>query len=260
MTPPLPPAPSGVRPPFAPHGPYASTSPYAASLGYPQTPGAPMGAYPGLVTPPKPPKPPRERSKLGRLALSVMAITLGVLAITDLNGASIPGPIYVASILTILAGALIVGAWFGRARWLIPIGVVMTIALAAGTSAEHFSDARNISNVDATPTTVAEIQPDYQTDVGNIQLDFSKVDFAGQTTDVTVESTVGGNVEIILPPNVDAVVRTDIQGGNAQLFGKKVGGGLNQKHDVTDNGADGPGGGTITLTIQVNFGNVEVRR
>ena len=30
---PLPPAPGGYRPPFAPHGPYASSSPYAASLG-----------------------------------------------------------------------------------------------------------------------------------------------------------------------------------------------------------------------------------
>jgi hypothetical protein len=260
--PPLPPRPpaGGYRPPFAPHGPYASTSPYAASLGYPTAPNAPMGAYPGLLAPPKPPKPPRQRSKLGRLTLSTIAIALGMLFIVNLNGGSIAAPVFLATILFLIGAGLIVGAWFGRARWLIPVGVVTTIVLAAGTTAQRFSGAENIANIDVTPATLADVQPNYSTDVGNIHLDLSRVDFSGHTTDIEVDSTVGGNVEIVLPATVDAIVKTDVQGGNAQLFGRDLGGGLNQQHTVTDNGTDGQGGGTLNLTVDVNFGNVEVHR
>jgi len=258
--PPFPPAPGGYRPPFAPHGPYASTSPYAASLGYPTAPNAPMGAYPGLMAPAKPPKPPRQRSKLGRLTLSVIAIALGLMFIVNLNGGSIPAPVYLGTVLFLIAVGLIVGAWFGRARWLIPVGVVMTILLAVGASANRFSNAQDVANIDATPALLSDVQPTYSTDVGNIHLDLSQVDFTGQTVDVEVDSTLGGNVEVILPPTVDAVVKTSVQGGNCDLFGKNLGGGLNQEHTVTDYGTDGQGGGTLNLTVDVNFGNVEVHR
>lgn len=265
--PPLPPTPPGAfRPPFAPHGPYASTSPYAASLGYPMNPSEPMGAYPGLLAPttptkpPKPPKPPRQRSKLGRLTLSVVAIAMGLLFLVDLNGVSVPSTLYLGVVLALIAIGLIVGAWFGRARWLIPIGVVMTIVLAVGASANRFSNVQDVANLDVYPSTLAEVQPSYSTDVGNIHIDLSRVDFSGQTTDLEVDSTVGGNVEIVLPPTVDVVVKTDIQGGNAEILGKELGGGLNQQHTVTDNGTDGQGGGTLNLTVDVNFGNVEVHR
>src|SRR6185369_6130775 len=140
--PPLPPTLGGYRPPFAPHGPYAGSSPYAQSLGYPAGPtGSPLPPYPGLSPipmPPSAPKPKRPRSKLGRVTLSLTAIALGLLVVIDLmGGVSVPGDVYPAVALTVIAAGLIAGAWVGRARWLIPIGVVTTIVLASATVDTH---------------------------------------------------------------------------------------------------------------------------
>ena len=261
---PLPPAPGGYRPPFAPHGPYASSSPYAASLGYPTGPGGPgtpAPPYPGLLpVPPKPPKPPRQRSKLGRITLSVVCLALGVLVIIDLgNAVSVDPQVYLGTALAVIALGLILGAWFGRARWLIPVGVVLTIALAASATVDRVDNIRQVDNIDAAPTTVAEIQPEYRTEVGDVHLDLSSVQFGAEPVTINVGVGVGGNVSIALPPKVDANVVVDVQGGEVDLFGQHYSG-LNQHKQITNLGDDGAGGGNVAITVDVNWGNVEVNR
>jgi phage shock protein PspC (stress-responsive transcriptional regulator) len=254
---------SGYRPPFAPHGPYASSSPYAQSLGYGDVPpGGPHPPYPGLQpVPPRPPKPPRPKSKLGRITFSLLCLALGALAVIDLaTGVRVPAEVYVAAALGVIALGLVIGAWVGRARWLIPIGVLLVIALGATTAVEHSShDIGQVDDVTATPTSVDEIAPSYGTEVGNIDLDLSQIDFTDH--DVTIELTVGigGNVNVTLPANVDTTVSADVHGGDLQLFDHHFSG-LNQHEDLTDLGSDGTGGGKLLLNTSVNFGNVEVQR
>jgi hypothetical protein len=55
----------------------------------------------------------------------VICLTLGLLAVIDVSGASIPGTAYVASTLGVLGLGLVVGAWLGRARWLILPGLAL---------------------------------------------------------------------------------------------------------------------------------------
>jgi hypothetical protein len=261
--PPMPSGPGGYRPPFAPHGPYASSSPYAASLGYPTSggPRGPMPPYPGLQpVPPRPPKPPRQRSKMGRLTLSALCLALGVLVVIDLGSHVRMNPqLYIATALGVLALGLVVGARFGRARWLIPFGVLLTIALAASSAADHVTSGRSVDNVDVTPASVAEIEPSYHTDFGNIRLDLSKVDFTGEDVEIAVDVGVGGNIDITLTPNVDADVEADVQGGDVQLFDHHFSG-LNQHQQRQDLGDDGAGGGHIRIDANVDWGNVEVHR
>jgi hypothetical protein len=255
--------PGGYRPPFAPHGPYASSgSPYAQSLGY----SAPSGPYPGLAPapPPRPPKPPRVRSPLGRITLSVICLALGALVVIDVSGASIPATAYLASTLGVVGLGLLVGAWLGRARWLILPGVVLMLALAGGTAAENvnFGDglAGRTGEVTWVPTTVAELENNnYRVDVGNATLDLSKVDFADHTESVTISVDVG-NLLVILPPNVDVDVSASLDGGSADVLGQHWDGMGNDSRRVHDNGADGVGGGTLQLDTSVALGKLEVRR
>jgi predicted membrane protein len=103
------------------------------------------------------------------------------------------------------------------------------------------------------------VDQEYRAGVGNAVLDLSAVDFAGADRTLQVQVNVG-NLRIILPPNVDAVVQADVSTGNAQVLGTSWGG-LNQPpRTVTDNGGDGPGGGTLAVRAKVGIGNLEVRR
>src|SRR6266511_1541385 len=249
----------GYRPPFAPHGPYASSSPYAASLGYLST----TTTYPGLggappVTPPLPPRPPRPRSPLGRITLSLMLLTLGVLAAIDLAGGNISGPGYVALALATVGFGLLVGAWFGRARWLIAPGLVLALVLATSSAARSIGDTLPERAAVWAPATVAEIDPRYHLDVGRATLDLSQVDFTERRVDIAVSVDLG-RLTVILPPNVDAVVDVSVDLGDVDVFGERMGG-PDRKRTITDNGADGVGGGQVHIDATVDLGKLEVRR
>ncbi|GAA1735396.1 PspC domain-containing protein [Luedemannella helvata] len=247
-TTPLAPPPPGAapRPPFAPHGPYAPP------------PVPPTFARP-VPTPP-PPKPPK--SRLGGLVLSLMLIVLGIVALVDLGGASVPGEVYVGAALATVGFGLVLGAWVGRARGLIGLGIALSLllALTAGVNGvRHDGNWGHMGNIEWRPQTVAEIQDQYRQGAGDTRLDLSKVDFTDR--DVTTRLTTrAGNVDVILPRNVDATVEAKVVAGNAEVFGEKWEGLFNPSRTVTDLGVDGAGGGKITLIIEVTAGNLEVHR
>jgi phage shock protein PspC (stress-responsive transcriptional regulator) len=254
-------APGGYRPPFAPHGPYASTSPYAQSLGY-ATPPPPQ--YPGLApTAPPPPKPPRERSRLGRVTLSLICLALGVLAVIDVSGASsLPASAYVAAPLGVVGVGLLIGTWLGRARWLIIPGLVLSLALLIVGSAERWNFERpsgSTGDVTWAPASATDLQSSYRVNAGNGTLDLSKVDFRGAPATVNVQVDLG-NLVVILPPDVDVDVTAKVQGGDANVLGQQWGGFGNDSRQVRDNGTDGPGGGQLQLTANVDLGKLEVHR
>jgi phage shock protein PspC (stress-responsive transcriptional regulator) len=244
----------GYRPPFAPHGPYASSSPYAQSLGYPP-------AYPGLAATPRPPKPPRERSSLGRLIVSLALLALGVLAVVDVAGASVPGTGYVAAVLGVIGLGLVVGAWLGHARVLIIPGILLTVALTVGSSVENWNVGHpgRAANVTWTPGSVADLQSRYSIDAGNGTLDLSHVDFRDHSVSTEVRMDAG-NLTVILPPDVDADVSAKVDVGSANVLGQHWDGLGQDTHRITDNGADGPGGGQLLLVTTLDLGKLEVRR
>jgi hypothetical protein len=260
--PPLPPVPpfstTGYRPPFAPHGPFSGRSPYAASLGYPA--GPPGSPYPGLAPmPPKPPKPPKVRSRLGRVIFSLICLALGVLAALEVTTADFLVSTFFAVPLAIVALGLIVGAWFGRARLMILLGVVLSLALAISTASAIEADHRSSENININPMTVAELDDSYRTDFGNIHANLSRVNFTGEDFEIRFSVEIGGNIEIILPPDVDVTVEVRVEGGDCRVLGRECGG-FNQTSEFTDLGQDGAGGGKLHLDLALRYGNLEVTR
>src|SRR6266540_3585789 len=67
------------------------------------------------VTAPRP-EPVKPRSPLGRLVLSLAMFVLGLVALIDVSGASMPVSAYFAVPLAVVAAGLVVGAWYGPAR------------------------------------------------------------------------------------------------------------------------------------------------
>lgn len=237
--------PGGYRPPFAPRGPYA---------------GARPGPYPPRPAPPPPPPPPRptrERSPLAAATVSMIFLVLGLLAMLDLATAvDVTVSAYFAATLAVIALGLLVGAWFGRARMLIALGLVVAVGLGIATVVEGY-DPQDGPTV-WRPAGYDALATRYESNFGNSLLDLTRVDFTGREAHVTVEVNYG-NLTVIVPPEVDVTAQAEVNVGSAQLFGSSWGGVANST-EVTDLGRDGTGGGNLRLVVEVNAGNVEVRR
>lgn len=207
--------------------------------------------------PPAPPAAPRpHRSVLGRIVVFASVLALGVLGMVDLSGASVAGSAYLAMVLAIVGAGLLAGAWYGRARWLIAVGAGVTMLLLPTVAADRAGPAGSTT---WRPTGIQQLDPDYRAGIGNAVLDLSAVDFTGQEKALRVQVDIG-DLQVILPADVDTVVDADVSTGNAHVFGTTWGGLNQQPRTITDNGDDGPGGGTLTLHTKVGMGNLEVRR
>lgn len=208
-----------------------------------------MTAAPGPVIRPYP--------WLGRLTVSLVLLALGVIGLLDLSGVRVAGGVYLAVPLIVVGAGLVVGTWYGRARWLIVPGVVLTVALSITAAADSVTSRRQ--SVSWQPTSVSQLEQNYSIDVGDAVLNLSNVDFSAGSYTVSVESNVG-NVTVIVPPTVDvrADVRVDV--GNAEAFGSHWAGIGQSRRTVVDDGTDGPGGGSLVVHAATDVGNVEVRR
>jgi phage shock protein PspC (stress-responsive transcriptional regulator) len=234
------------RPPFAPHGPYAS-SPYP---------------YPGLGAPATaPPVPPAPPSRLGRFTLSLLLLVLGLVAIVDIvNHDQVPPAGYAAAALATVGVGLLVGAWFGRARGLIVWGVVLTVVLGISGALGHVGPLRgSAGDVSWEPVGLVQLSDRYEHGFGNATLDLRQVPFDGQNREVSVRLNAG-NLNIHVPQDVDVEVHARVNVGNADVFDNRWDGVNTPQHTVVNNGPDGPGGGHLTLDVQLNAGDLEVSR
>jgi hypothetical protein len=196
---------------------------------------------------------------VGGITASSALIAFGLVAFADLAGADPPASAYVAAPLAVVTAGLLVAAWYGRARWLIAVGAVLAILLGIVSVGEGWDPTAAEQTVTWQPTSVDSLDSSYHLGIGNATLDLSDVDFTGRGAVVEVSLDVG-NLVVILPPAVDADVRASVDVGNATVFGTQWGGIGSSDRTVTDDGADGPGGGELTLRATVDVGDLEVRR
>jgi hypothetical protein len=194
------------------------------------------------------------------LTLSLGLLAVGVLVVIDVAGAHVPFSVYAGAVLAAVGAGLLIGAWFGRARWLIPIGLVLCLIVAAG-SGSHPGRFEGGGDVALTPATVADVGSAYHQNFGDFKLDLRNVDFSKATEPKQIDITMNaGDLTILLPPKVDTTVHAKVNAGDAKVFGSRWGGFGTPRHDLSDDGSDGPGGGTLVINIQQNFGDLEVRR
>ena len=248
VTEPIPPITApGYQPAFAPHGPYASAPP------------APAGK------PAKPPKPPREHSRLGSLIFSIALVILGIMGLLEVaKVVDFQPAAYIAAALAVVGAGLLLGAWLGRARGWIFIGLGLVLALSITTVNARTDlgwDAGRNGGGDITwePTTLEALHGDYEHQAGSATLDLRQLDFTGQERTVRVRIQAG-NLEVRVPDNVDVTATADVRLGSATIFDRNANGVKISDFTVTDLGEDGAGGGKLHLEIDVSLGDAEVYR
>jgi hypothetical protein len=188
----------------------------------------------------------------------IVLLVLGVLTVVDALGADVPLPVYPA---TVVAGAglgLLIGTWYGRARGLIALGLLGLLGLPPTAFAEEFHGSFVHGTRTIAPANAGELLPTYEYRGGEVRLDLSGLDLAGQDAHSTVRLGAGELI-VTVPATADVTVDVAIKAGQYETFDAEDGG-IDLNRTVQDNGPDGPGGGTLHLTIRQGVGHVEVRR
>lgn len=214
------------------------------------------GAWASPAPAPPVPATPRYRSPLGWYAVAAALVALAIAALVDgvPDVRVLPGQ-YAGAGLLVLGVALLVGAWWGRARLLILLGLLalpiafvaafMTVPLDGGFGDREFR-----------PTSASELQSAYTIAGGRLSIDLTSLDIGAGSVDVTASAGLG-RVSVIVPANATVDVTATVQVGDVDILGRhQEGTGLSDR--VID-AASGTGP-TIFLTLDAGIGQVWVQR
>ncbi len=216
----------------------------------------PEPAVPVPVAPPRPGDRPSAR-RLRLIGLIVLGLVLAGLGTADALGAPITATIYVAAALLVVGLTLVAGTWLGRARGVLPIGILLAIALAVVTAAGQVSQVQDFARDTRVYTTAAELPTGpISKDLGWLELDLSQVQLERDTT-LTANVDVG-TMRVKVPDNVNLNVRYQIDNGTARVLDRREQSGTDLGDIIqTETRPDAP---TLTLHLTIDQGSLEVTR
>jgi hypothetical protein len=195
---------------------------------------------------------------LGRFTWSALLIVAGGAWLIDLTGlATIDVRVAFAAELAVVGVALLIGAWFGRSRGLIAVGLALT--LVAGTlSAIDVPMRGDIGETIVHPRSTAQLDSRYRLAIGHLELDLDGTQFDGRPHKVVLTDAIGF-IEVFVPADarVEIKARSDI--GAIRVLGRPEISGTHSHIDVVDDppGATGP---RIVIDAHVGFGAIKVAR
>jgi phage shock protein PspC (stress-responsive transcriptional regulator)/predicted membrane protein len=223
--------------------------------------------WPAPPAPPSPPRPPgwarppwrvprrRRRSFLTPITLSVLLIGAGAVALLDsIDAVHVTLAAVLATALIVVGGALVLSAWFGRARGLIPIGVLLLLATIPA-SVIDVPISGGIGEQSYHPVSRAELHREYELGIGHMTIDLRDVPLSGRVT--AISGSLGiGELDVDVPANVRVDVRAHVGAGATELFGHEENGLTQDNHVIA--GERRPG--VLRLELRVGAGAIKVHR
>ena len=221
--------------------------------------------------PPQPPLPvpalPDRRGHGWAIALSLMAVGIGVLAIIMMAGVPVPGAAFVAAVTLSLGVGLLASVRRGRPRGMTALAVLACVATVIAYGAETPAGARFIETSTSTSgqaiasfADVNAIPATLSSGAGDFVYDFSAVDV---TRDVSTTITMSmGNLTIIIPEKQNVQVDWSVRVGDAsfQLPGDSESdsqGGIDTNSTLYS--APNEGKPILHLTVILDVGHLEIR-
>ena len=250
---------------YAPAAPSAgvTTTPYSATATTGQTQPIPSSTYAaspiGYEVPEKKAKR-RERSQLGLLTLAAVLLITGAAALlNNLDVTSFDGGQLSALALTVLGIGLIVGAWWGRARWLIWIGVLMFpfVAFFSLVDLSMVSIDGEVGEINLRPVDQIEVAGGYELLAGEALIDLRDFEFSpGEDARLSIDMAVG-ETTVRVPRDVYVDADLSLQAGEVVFFDSRHTG---QGVRVVDTDGDPESDARLVLEVDGALGAVSVER
>jgi phage shock protein PspC (stress-responsive transcriptional regulator) len=208
------------------HAELAEGEPSAAAVDVPEI------AVESRVEPTPPVRPPRPKSILGRLTVAATLIAVGGLAMLDIAGILFPDPVhYVAVTVGVIGAGLLAGAVFGRARWLIVVGLLLMPLLflasigptwsISGEAGERYVRVESIQDLE-------RVGFQYEHGAGVLEIDLRWFEPPASTEGlypIPIGAKIGaGEVRIWLPEPASAIVHGRVGIGSIDILGHQSAG------------------------------------
>jgi hypothetical protein len=178
----------------------------------------PAGSWlrPGPLRPLRPPGPARPPSHLAWAGLSALGVLVGAVAAFDQSVGLVAPGVVVSLALVLLGGVLCLAAWRGRARLLVPVGVLLLplwLAFAASGATRYDGEGTAGYTVAAGEPVPRAFSHGY----GTLDVDLTDADFApGDRRTVRIGLTAG-RAEVHVPRDVHLRVRGDLGLGDVEV-------------------------------------------
>jgi phage shock protein PspC (stress-responsive transcriptional regulator) len=201
----------------------------------------------------------RSARRLRLLTLILVGLTMSGLGVAEYLGASVPLAAYFGSGLLVVGVALILATWFGRARGLLGLGVLLGVTALVFSTAAASPQLPSAASPHRIYTSVSQLPAGGDAfDVGQLTVDLSRLTL---TSDVTYRARVdAGRIEVIVPKDARVVVHYATDLGKVRAYGKDVAKGTELMDDIGDPDVAEPGQHTLTLDLSLDVGNIEVRQ
>lgn len=194
------------------------------------------------------------RSILGLVTVAAVLLALGVAALLDSAGlVSVSVATGSAIALLIVACGLIAGAWFGRSRALIVLGVLL-IPFTAAATLVHEPLTGGTGNVTVAPQRLADVPGAYHLIAGKLTVDLSQVSVGSGSQSVTA-TVAFGQLTVVVPPGMNVDLHGHVGGGQVNLLGAYDNGvNIDKAVNLTPSSTTG----TLHLYLSAGFGEVDV--
>jgi phage shock protein PspC (stress-responsive transcriptional regulator) len=164
---------------------------------------------------------PRRRSPLGWLAVAVALLVVGVGALLDRSSVvTVDAGTMLALPLVVLGAGLIVGAFWGRGRWLIAIGALL-LPVAVAANLVDFPAGGQVGGHYLSPQSESDLSDRYDLLAGSLTLDMRNFDFdPGRPVRVPLQAAIA-DMTIAVPWGVAVDLRGHVEAGMVSFFGEQ---------------------------------------
>jgi predicted membrane protein len=190
---------------------------------------------------------------LRRLSFGLGAIALGAMGViaTAIAGVDLTFRRYVSAAMLVTGIGLLVGAFWGRARGLIALGVILTPVVFFSPIGD-LDIVGTVGERRVNPETVAQIPETVDMGIGSLRLDLSDVDFDGAEVSTSLDIGIGELI-VYVPDDITVDVESDLGIGEITMFGSSrngVGLELDRRRDGSN--------GFLDLNLDGGIGSIRV--
>ena len=197
-------------------------------------------------------RPPRPQSPLGWYVLGAVLVGIGLLALsTGIMGDAVEPGRYFGLALAVIGIGLVIGAWWGHARLLILLGLLL-LPFAFAASLITVPIEGGFGSHRSSPTSPEEVNDEYRLVGGQIYLDLTRIEGSGEPIEISA-SVALGELNVFMPDDAGLELAAAVGGGQMRILGVHAEGTNLETQRIVE--GDGP---QFVLDLQAGLGTVEI--